>query len=242
MNWTEERIELLKKLWAEGHSASQIGKMLGVSKNAVVGKAHRMKLAARPSPIKRSAKSDGTKKDAPAKKAAPKAAKPAAPAAPKPAVKPAAPAAAKPVVAPVPPKPKAPIAPAARVAAPRPAAPAAKQPTAAEIKAASLPAKARRKASMDAADRKLFSGAMEKRKGPKCLWPHGDPGDADFHFCGAPAIPGKPYCAEHCARAYITKSSRNNNNNSNNNNSSNGTDKAKEGETAKSNEAGGKPA
>ncbi len=237
MNWTEERIELLKKLWAEGHSASQIGKMLGVSKNAVVGKAHRMKLAARPSPIKRSAKSDGTKKDAPAKKAAPKAAKPAAPAAPKPAPKPApAPAAAKPVAAPVPPKPKAPVAPAARVAAPRPAA----QPTAAEIKAASLPAKARRKASMDAADRKLFSGAMEKRKGPKCLWPHGDPGDADFHFCGAPAVPSKPYCAEHCARAYITKSSRGSSAASSS--ASSNENERSDGEAAKPSEAGSKPA
>ncbi|WP_053006152.1 GcrA family cell cycle regulator [Kiloniella spongiae] len=240
MNWTEERIELLKKLWAEGHSASQIGKMLGVSKNAVVGKAHRMKLAARPSPIKRSAKSDGTKKDAPAKKAAPKAVKPTAPAAPKPAVKPAAPVAAKPVSTPVPPKPKAPVAPAARVAAPRPVTPASK-PTAAEIKAASLPAKARRKASMDAADRKLFSGAMEKRKGPKCLWPHGDPGDADFHFCGAPAVPSKPYCAEHCARAYITKSSRSSSN-SNNSNSSNENQKSSDGEEAKTTEAGNKQA
>ncbi|WP_419905411.1 GcrA family cell cycle regulator [Kiloniella sp.] len=204
MNWTEERIELLKKLWAEGHSASQIGKMLGVSKNAVVGKAHRMKLAARPSPIKRSAKGDAAKKDAPAKKAAPKAVKPAAPVAAKPVAKPAAPAAPAVAKAPVaPPKPRGFAPP------PRPVAPKVeKAPTAAELKAASLPAKARRKASSDAADRKLFSGALEKRKGPKCLWPEGDPGDDDFHFCGAPAVPSKPYCAEHCARAYITKSSR----------------------------------
>ncbi|MFD2206113.1 GcrA family cell cycle regulator [Kiloniella antarctica] len=203
MNWTEERIELLKKLWAEGHSASQIGKMLGVSKNAVVGKAHRMKLAARPSPIKRSAKSDTAKKDAPAKKAAPKAVKPAAATVkPEPKAARAAPAAAKASV--VPPKPRGFAPP------PRPVAPKVqKAPTAAELKAASLPAKARRKASSDAADRKLFSGALEKRKGPKCLWPEGDPGDDDFHFCGAPAVPSKPYCAEHCARAYITKSSRN---------------------------------
>ncbi len=208
MNWTEERIELLKKLWAEGHSASQIGKMLGVSKNAVVGKAHRMKLAARPSPIKRSAKGDAAKKDAPAKKAAPKATSKAtgpaaAPVAAKPVAKSAAPAVAKAAV--VPPKPRAQgFAPPPRVAAPK----IEKAPTAAELKAAALPAKARRKASSDAADRKLFSGALEKRKGPKCLWPIGDPGDADFHFCGAPAIPSKPYCGEHCARAYITKSSR----------------------------------
>jgi GcrA cell cycle regulator len=39
-----------------------------------------------------------------------------------------------------------------------------------------------------------------------CLWPIGDPGDADFHFCGAEPVPGKPYCEEHAARAYITRS------------------------------------
>jgi GcrA cell cycle regulator len=53
MSWTPERIDELKKLWEAGHSASEIGKKLGVSKNAVVGKAHRLKLASRPSPIKR---------------------------------------------------------------------------------------------------------------------------------------------------------------------------------------------
>jgi GcrA cell cycle regulator len=53
MSWTPERIEELKKLWDSGHSASEIGKKLGVSKNAVVGKAHRLNLSARPSPIKR---------------------------------------------------------------------------------------------------------------------------------------------------------------------------------------------
>jgi GcrA cell cycle regulator len=35
-----------------------------------------------------------------------------------------------------------------------------------------------------------------------CVWPHGDPGDAGFHFCGAKALPGKPYCAECAAHAY----------------------------------------
>lgn len=53
MSWTNERIGELTRLWDIGHSASHIGKVLGVSKNAVVGKAHRLKLAARPSPIKR---------------------------------------------------------------------------------------------------------------------------------------------------------------------------------------------
>lgn len=58
MNWTDERVEMLKKLWAEGLSASQIAaKMGGVSRNAVIGKVHRLKLSARA----KSTKSNGPK-------------------------------------------------------------------------------------------------------------------------------------------------------------------------------------
>ncbi|MGB0785795.1 MAG: GcrA family cell cycle regulator [Alphaproteobacteria bacterium] len=55
MSWTDDDIEKLKKLWSEGHSTAEIGRLIGKSKNAVVGKAHRLNLAARPSPIKKSA-------------------------------------------------------------------------------------------------------------------------------------------------------------------------------------------
>ncbi len=48
MNWTDERVELLRKLWSEGLSASQIaGQIGGVSRNAVIGKVHRLKLSGR---------------------------------------------------------------------------------------------------------------------------------------------------------------------------------------------------
>lgn len=48
MNWTDERVELLKKLWSEGLSASQIAAQLGgISRNAVIGKVHRLKLSGR---------------------------------------------------------------------------------------------------------------------------------------------------------------------------------------------------
>jgi GcrA cell cycle regulator len=48
MNWTDERVELLTKLWGEGLSASQIARQLGgVTRNAVIGKVHRLKLSAR---------------------------------------------------------------------------------------------------------------------------------------------------------------------------------------------------
>lgn len=53
MDWTEEAISTLRVLWAEGLSTAEIGRRMGISKNAVVGKAHRLNLPARPSPIRR---------------------------------------------------------------------------------------------------------------------------------------------------------------------------------------------
>jgi GcrA cell cycle regulator len=85
MSWTDERIERLKAMWTNGSTASQIAEELGgVSRNAVIGKAHRLGLESRPSPVK-----PGEEKEKKAKAAvAPKADKP------KPAAKavPAAPA------------------------------------------------------------------------------------------------------------------------------------------------------
>lgn len=57
MSWTEERIAALKRLWEGGATASQIAdELTGVSRNAVIGKAHRLGLKARPSPVKASEK------------------------------------------------------------------------------------------------------------------------------------------------------------------------------------------
>src|ERR1700689_5675513 len=53
MVWDEETIRLLRDLWAQGHSTAEIGRRLGGTKNAIVGKAHRLDLDARPSPIRR---------------------------------------------------------------------------------------------------------------------------------------------------------------------------------------------
>ena len=52
MGWTEERIELLQRLWLQGQTASQIAEQLGggVTRNAVIGKAHRLGLSGRPTP------------------------------------------------------------------------------------------------------------------------------------------------------------------------------------------------
>jgi len=69
MEWTEQRIEMLRKLWGQGQTASQIATLLGgVTRNAVIGKAHRLGLTGRPSPIKRDGNEGGSA--APRRKAA----------------------------------------------------------------------------------------------------------------------------------------------------------------------------
>ncbi|MDH2170049.1 GcrA family cell cycle regulator, partial [Sphingobium yanoikuyae] len=89
MSWTDERIDQLKAMWEKGLTASQIADELGgVSRNAVIGKAHRLGLQSRPSPVKAN---EAPKKAAPARK----------PAAPAPEAE--APRAAAPVAAPPPP-------------------------------------------------------------------------------------------------------------------------------------------
>ena len=77
MSWTDERIATLKKMWEGGSTASQIADELGgVSRNAVIGKAHRLGLKSRPSPVKANDKKKAPAKPAPAPKpAAKKAAK-----------------------------------------------------------------------------------------------------------------------------------------------------------------------
>jgi GcrA cell cycle regulator len=73
MSWTDDRINLLKKMWVEGKTAAEIAKELGdVTRNAVIGKAHRLKLSNRVSPIQQNKK--------PAVKQAPRAASEVVPA------------------------------------------------------------------------------------------------------------------------------------------------------------------
>ena len=67
MSWTPEKIELLTSLWNQGWTTARIGEELGVGKNAVVGKAHRLGLPKRPSPIQRRAE-EAEQKKAPAPK------------------------------------------------------------------------------------------------------------------------------------------------------------------------------
>ncbi len=204
MSWTEERIATLTKMWEGGATASQIADELGgVSRNAVIGKAHRLGLKSRPSPVKANEKKAAKKKEAaPAKKPAakPKAKAPAPRRAdPPPATEPAKAAAPKSIPANSQPLPNRQedlpkihsVGPGGFVRqgpgdqqAPIPPAPPRRL----------VPAKP----SPEIADKTSLLDLNER----VCRWPMGHPGEADFHFCGEKVNPGFPYCVEHCGRAY----------------------------------------
>jgi GcrA cell cycle regulator len=205
MSWTDERIDRLKELWSQGMTASQIADELGgVSRNAVIGKAHRLGLQSRPSPVKPNEAAPAAEEAAPAAAAEPA---PVAAAEPAPWEDDAEEEAAAPAEA----------APADEgEAEPEQAAPPAKpQPQIRSIGPGGFlrqapgeqqspipPAPPRRlvpaKPSPEIADKTSLLDLNEKI----CKWPLGHPGEPDFHFCGAPANPGFPYCVQHCGVAY----------------------------------------
>ena len=167
MEWTEEVIQRLRALWDEGHSTAEIGRRLGVSKNAVVGKAHRLDLPARPSPIRR----EGAGGAAPRRSA------------PRRSAGPTLPPLSSTVVPPpsaLPPRPMASLAGAAPSAAAASARPVAAP-----------------------APRVQVVPPRPYAREIACCWPIGEPGTPSFRFCDAAATPGKPYCTEHAALAYV---------------------------------------
>jgi GcrA cell cycle regulator len=199
MSWTDERIDQLKTMWERGMTASQIADELGgVSRNAVIGKAHRLGLQSRPSPVKAT---EPAPKAAPAPRAAPRETEPAAPKAAEPAEPRVAPAQAKPAPAeatateaPVPSTPQP------RIVSVGPGGFLRQGPG--EQQQPIPPAPPRRlvpaKPSPEIADKTSLLDLTEKI----CKWPIGHPGEPDFHFCGEKVNPGFPYCVEHCGRAY----------------------------------------
>ncbi len=188
MTWTDERVEKLKEFWAEGMSASQIAKQLGgVTRNAVIGKVHRLGLShrgsadgARPgeepgateaeaeAAVLTPVEADGAAKDADRAPAAEETA---------PAPARAAPPTARDGTLPRSPGQPTPEEEAARV-------------TLAEIEKMA---------------RKLDLLELTERT---CKWPIGDPAEDGFHFCGLPCVPGKPYCKYHVEVAFQPMSTR----------------------------------
>ena len=110
-NWTPVRVSALIALWSDGLPCREIGRRLGFTKNAIIGKVNRLGLAKRNSSVRQIVHD--------------------------------------------------------------------KEPPGAE------------------------AVSLEKLVAGMCSWPHGHPGTKEFHFCGQSAVEGKPYCAAHCAKAYV---------------------------------------
>ena len=190
MSWTDERVEQLKKMWNEGQSASQIAKELGgVTRNAVIGKVHRLGLSNRASG---GATTKAAPEKAPAKAKAAKAAprKAPEPAAAEPAAEPAAAEPARP----------APMSPARRAIIPA-GQPLPPQPSANEISPEAL-------ATQREVEKKAKKLSLMELTERTCKWPVGDPATDDFWFCGLAVKAGKPYCEAHVGVAFQPMSSR----------------------------------
>jgi GcrA cell cycle regulator len=202
MSWTDERIATLKKMWEGGATASQIAdELTGVSRNAVIGKAHRLGLKARPSPVKPNEEKPEPKKAA----AAPVTtlAKPAIkrPVPPAPALRTGEPEARPTPHGDTPSQPMPnPSSSMPRIVSVGPGGFLRQGPG--DQQAPIPPAPPRRlvpaKPSPDIADKTSLLDLNDK----VCRWPMGHPGEADFHFCGEEVNPGFPYCVPHCGRAY----------------------------------------
>ncbi|MFN4193990.1 MAG: GcrA family cell cycle regulator [Tabrizicola sp.] len=199
MSWTDERVETLKRMWNEGQSASQIAKELGgVTRNAVIGKVHRLGLSNRV----------GGKDDEEAA---------AAPA-------PAAAQAARPDPAPRPepaPRPAESPRPAATTATSAPAAAPVSNVTPLPVRKAIIPAgqplppqpsqneiSPEALASVREVEKRARKLSLMELTERTCKWPIGDPATEDFWFCGLPSLPGKPYCEAHVGVAFQPMSAR----------------------------------
>lgn len=199
MSWTDERVETLKRMWSEGQSASQIAKELGgVTRNAVIGKVHRLGLS------NRAGEGASTTEEPEATPArAEPAAKPAEPAAQRPAPAAPKPAAERPApsVAPAPAS-GATITPLPIRKAIIPAGqPLPPQPSANEISPEAL-------ASVREVEKRAKKISLMDLTERTCKWPIGDPATEDFWFCGLPSVAGKPYCEAHVGVAFQPMSAR----------------------------------
>ena len=228
MSWTDERIDQLKTMWEKGLTASQIAEELGgVSRNAVIGKAHRLGLKSRPSPVK----AGEAKAKQPKKAESPKQPKKAE--APEDDTPPFETKLPQPLFAlhlrlrlhrhqslrrhlfrqqnlttrqmtttPVSQTPSPCPNPSRSRASCRsaPAASCVRDPATSRRRFRRAPPRrlVPARPSAEIADKTSLLDLTDRI----CRWPMGHPGEPDFHFCGEQVNPGFPYCVEHCGRAY----------------------------------------
>ncbi|AQT41762.1 Global cell cycle regulator GcrA [Bartonella apihabitans] len=183
MNWTDERVELLKKLWSDGLSASQIAAQLGgVSRNAVIGKVHRLKLSGRGKTTK----------------ATPRTKKPVETVVNNGTQAPRAPRNT----------PVAPVAAAVAASAKKPQ-PSTIGATALKLDfVADAVSEVEEQPSTDVVVPMSRHLSLLQLSENTCKWPVGDPLSDDFYFCGADAGESGPYCAFHAKLAFQPVSER----------------------------------
>ena len=176
--WTDERVEMLKKLWMEGLSASQIAGELGegVTRNAVIGKVHRLKLSARAKPTN---------------------------AAPRPRPAAVRPAASTPRIV----RPAAPSVGGFAAAASAKPRPPMSRPQVVGATALAVEPELENELYVAPATTELFIPedkrlSLLQLNEQTCKWPIGDPLNKDFYFCGQHSLDSGPYCDFHSRKAY----------------------------------------
>ena len=195
--WDNATLKKLKALTGKGLSTSEIGKRLGMSKNAIVGKLNRLGWNAKaggavvsaPAKAEKKAESSSVIKKVVEKITAKKTTAKAAPAAPK---KEPAKATAKKTTT-------------TKTGAKKTeSAPKAKSAKATVAKTAEPKSNAKTSAKNLAMHQRIIQHSLEMAnlKPNQCRWPIGDPDSEHFHFCGETVFVGKPYCYEHCKQAY----------------------------------------
>ena len=187
MSWTDDRVEILKKLWVEGQSASQIAKELGgVTRNAVIGKVHRLWLSNRATSSS-SSKSDtksktSVKSMSDTKRVSNKT------------------STSKVTSANSPSEPRSNVTSLRRQIIPA-GQPLPPQPSANEISPEAL-------ARVSEIEKKAKKISLLELTERTCKWPVGDPATEEFWFCGLPSQAGKPYCEAHVGVAFQPMSQR----------------------------------
>ncbi len=208
MAWTDEMVDELKRLWSQGVTTGEIGRRLGISKNSIVGKVHRLGLEGRPSPIK---KSGGEEKESAAKPTKSKSAKDVKPKSDKkgesdakkqPTVKTKAIKEEKKVGT------ESELNKRKVVSANKEADMHKKEPLSSLKPQANWENKVEAALPESVADKRTEKVYREnisltELDNHTCRWPLGDPKDDDFRFCGRKVKTGQTYCEEHSAVAYV---------------------------------------